>query len=223
MSNSSPVIYLPVSLGEALDKFSILQIKQSKILDPGKIKDISKEISAILPIIKEDLDNYNYQYRCLKWINQQLWDMSDQIRLLDHTNPQYQIMCVRLIEENDARFRIKNKINNLANSTLKEQKSYNHRCANIVSETNNYQTYREYNALIRYLAFKFDQIIIKCQTNDIKQVTNMFKDDPTILVKVIALDETPPNAVELFLDKNLYTKFYVTPEFIKPLESLNEL
>ena len=79
-------IIVEVSIGELLDKISILEIKQEKIKDPEKLKFISKEHS----ILKDQLDNnvksdekLNNLFKSLKEINSKLWIIEDDKRLCE--------------------------------------------------------------------------------------------------------------------------------------------
>jgi hypothetical protein len=115
--------YLPVSIGEAIDKLTILDIKLDKIKDQRK-NDVKKEYDMLYDKLTTFIQTYQSLYKQMKHINLLIWDMMDIIRdakLDDHT---YLIQCKRCVEYNDIRFRVKNKINDKAKSCLKEQKGY---------------------------------------------------------------------------------------------------
>jgi hypothetical protein len=121
------IISIPVSIGEAIDKLSILQIKSEKITRPDKLRFILQEIQAI----KEALSNLADYENCLselRKINLEMWDCNEE-RKTKINNKQFDKEYVELtiIESkvNDLRFEIKNKINQKFDSTLREQKSYN--------------------------------------------------------------------------------------------------
>jgi len=61
-------IELPVSLGEALDKLTILDIKLEKIKDDRK-KDVEYEYNLLFDKLKNNIENHNYYYKILKKIN----------------------------------------------------------------------------------------------------------------------------------------------------------
>ena len=120
---SSEIIYLPVSLGEAIDKLTILDIKLLKIKD-NRRDDVKIEYDMLYDKLKMFINLYPELYKQMKHVNLLIWDMMDIIRdvkLDDHT---YLIQCKRCVEYNDIRFRVKNKINDKAKSSLKEQKGY---------------------------------------------------------------------------------------------------
>ena len=113
MSDSNDLIYLPVSLGEAIDKLTILDIKLEKIKDNRRL-DVQKEYDLLYEKLKE---YFNEFYISLKKINLIIWDQMDILRDGNLNDNDYFKLCKECIECNDIRFRIKNKIN--YNSVLK--------------------------------------------------------------------------------------------------------
>ena len=99
------VIDLPVSLGEALDKLTILDIKREKIKD-DRLKDVEYEYNLLYEKLKEHINTNNYYYSILKKINLNIWEMQDDFR---YNNKNKNHLCLAIIEENDRRFRIKKK------------------------------------------------------------------------------------------------------------------
>ena len=123
-------ILVEVSVGELLDKLSILEIKKEKIKDPDKIKFITDE----LRILQEQLDkniNYNQKlkelYQSLKDINIKLWVIEDDKRQCEK-NKDFGEKFIKLSRDvhffNDNRAKLKLEINNLTNSKIKEIKEY---------------------------------------------------------------------------------------------------
>ena len=123
-------ILVEVSVGELLDKISILEIKQEKIKDPEKLKFINDEHS----ILKDQLDNnvksdekLNTLFQSLKDINAKLWVIEDDKRLCEK-NSDFTENFIKLSRNvhffNDDRARIKLEINNYTGSKLKEIKEY---------------------------------------------------------------------------------------------------
>ena len=163
---------LEVSIGEALDKLSILEIKKELIKDPVKNKDVCNEINEIFPELEKYVNDY--QYRCLKLMNKEIWDLCDDMRDLDLDKDTYIKKCVEIVEKNDARFRIKMKINNKYSSKLREQKSYNPKKC-MIQIIGNIET----RGLIRYASFLHDIIYVHYTDNSMK---DMYKDDDTIKI-----------------------------------------
>ena len=123
-------ILVEVSVGELLDKISILEIKQEKIKDPEKLKFISDEHS----ILKDQLDNnvksdekLNTLFQSLKDINAKLWVIEDDKRLCEK-NSDFTENFIKLSRDvhflNDDRAKIKLEMNNLTGSKIKEIKEY---------------------------------------------------------------------------------------------------
>jgi hypothetical protein len=124
-------IIVEVSIGELLDKISILEIKQEKIKDPEKLKFISNEHS----ILKNQLDTnvkpdekVNKLFKSLKDINAKLWVIEDDKRQCEK-DKDFTEKFIKLSRDvhflNDDRAKIKLQINNLTGSTIKEIKEYN--------------------------------------------------------------------------------------------------
>ena len=123
-------ILIEVSVGELLDKISILEIKQEKIKDPEKLKFISDEHS----ILKDQLDNnvksdekLNTLFNSLKDVNAKLWVIEDDKRLCEK-NSDFNEKFIKLSRDvhflNDDRAKIKLEMNNHTGSKIKEIKEY---------------------------------------------------------------------------------------------------
>ncbi|MDA9062525.1 DUF6165 family protein [Candidatus Pelagibacter sp.] len=123
-------ILVEVSVGELLDKISILEIKQEKIKDPEKLKFINDEHS----ILKDQLDKnvksdekLNNLFQSLKDINAKLWVIEDKKRLCEK-NSNFTEKFIELSRDvhflNDDRAKIKLEVNNHTGSKIKEIKVY---------------------------------------------------------------------------------------------------
>ena len=123
-------IFIEVSVGELLDKISILEIKKDKIKDPDKLTFISDELSKLKneleKNIKHDpkLDNL---HQSLKIINLRLWDIEDDKRRCEKEKD-FTENFIKLSRDvhilNDNRAKIKLEINNHTGSIIKEIKEY---------------------------------------------------------------------------------------------------
>ena len=122
--------FIPVSVGEVYDKYSILQIKYEKINDIDKRKIIKKEIDYIEKYICDcnDVTNINTNiYNELKNVNELLWNIEDNIRIKEQKkefDDEFISLARQVYKTNDKRYEIKNQINNLFNSNIYEIKSY---------------------------------------------------------------------------------------------------
>lgn len=156
-------IQLPVSIGEALDKFSILEIKIENITQPDRVEEIRKEIDALKPLIVTLIEKVSNLYSLLKLANIKIWDLSDEVRQESQVGEREKLFQ-RIFDWNDARFRIKNKINNQLNSNLKEQKSYSLKICLLYSNGNKIELYENF---INYMEFFYDKIYIDLLPKDI--------------------------------------------------------
>ncbi len=122
-------IFTEISLGELLDKISILEIKLKKIKDKSKIFHIKKEYNILLKIKKKVKVNnkVNTYYKKLKAVNNSLWNIEDKIRLhekLKKFDKKFILLARRVYFTNDKRSKIKLSINMSMNSNIIEMKSY---------------------------------------------------------------------------------------------------
>ena len=128
--NSANKIFAEISVGELLDKISILEIKLKNIKDEQKIKIISKELESLNYSLKKDVritDEIKSLYEDLKKINIKLWNIEDGKRDCER-NGDFGEKFIQLARsvyiENDQRAKIKNKINKISGSNISEVKSY---------------------------------------------------------------------------------------------------
>ena len=123
-------IILEVSIGELLDKISILEIKQGKIKDSEKLKFINNEHSILKNQLEKNVksDNkLNDLYQSLKEINSKLWLIEDDKRQCEK-DKDFGEKFIKLSRDvhflNDDRAKIKLEINNYTGSVIKEIKEY---------------------------------------------------------------------------------------------------
>ena len=123
-------IIVEVSIGELLDKISILEIKQEKIKDTEKLKFINNEHSILRDQLDKNVksdDRLNDLYRSLKEINSKLWVIEDDKRQCEK-DKNFGEKFVKLSRDvhflNDDRAKIKLEINNHTGSIIKEIKEY---------------------------------------------------------------------------------------------------
>ncbi|OIQ19162.1 MAG: hypothetical protein BM556_07705 [Bacteriovorax sp. MedPE-SWde] len=124
-------IYCSVSLGELIDKLTILEIKIERINDITKVENAKNEHEQLTLQLnelnldnKENLSNLRGE---LKQINEKLWVIEDDIRLKESDNvfdQEFIDLARSVYITNDQRFEVKNSINMGYNSEIKEVKSY---------------------------------------------------------------------------------------------------
>ena len=120
---------IPISNGELLDKFSILELKYNKILDPNKINNIKNELSYLKDISYNIIKNYNIVnlYNELKQVNERLWNIEDNIRIKENKQEfdnEFIELARNVYKTNDQRANIKKLINEISYSEIIEEKSY---------------------------------------------------------------------------------------------------
>ena len=123
-------IIVEVSIGELLDKISILEIKQEKIKDPEKLRFISNEHSILKKQLDDNVksdDKINDLFQSLKDINARLWVIEDDKRQCEKVKD-FGEKFIKLSRDvhflNDDRAKIKLEINNYTGSAIKEIKEY---------------------------------------------------------------------------------------------------
>ena len=123
-------ILIEVSVGELLDKISILEIKKDKIKDPDKLSFISDELSKLKNELKKNVKHdakLDDLHQSLKIINLRLWDIEDEKRKCEKEKV-FTEKFIKLSRDvhilNDDRAKIKLEINNHTGSIIKEIKEY---------------------------------------------------------------------------------------------------
>ena len=118
-------LLVPVSLGELIDKITILEIKAVKITNLEALRNVEKELEALRKVSRPNVDQELVNE--LKQVNMDLWDVEDELRLTekDQSFDRHFIGMARSVYlYNDKRAAIKRKINTMYNSEFKEEKSY---------------------------------------------------------------------------------------------------
>ena len=123
-------ILVEVSVGELLDKISILEIKYNKIKDPKKLNFINDEYKILKDQLNSNIKDYSEiesLYNSLKEINLKLWVIEDDKRLCEK-NSDFGEKFIKLSRDvhflNDERSKIKLEINNKSGSKIREIKEY---------------------------------------------------------------------------------------------------
>ena len=120
---------IEVSIGEVLDKLTILEIKRENIKDETKLLNINKEYNYLLFVIEEnypELINSSFHKKLLE-INKSLWKTEDNLRLLEQEGAfeaNFIGYARSVYFQNDLRADVKKEINVAYNSELTEEKSY---------------------------------------------------------------------------------------------------
>lgn len=118
-------IMIPISVGELMDRVSILFIKKRMIKDPGKLIHVQHELDQLEKVSIPFRDKY---YERLELVNANLWSIEDKIRDCEKKKDfsDFFIRLARFVYQlNDERSEIKRKINEKYSSEIIEVKSYN--------------------------------------------------------------------------------------------------
>ena len=122
-------ILVPISVGELMDKITILEIKCERIKNPRQLKNIAHELDALRAVRLGDLDRAMLDKLSgeLKRLNAELWDVEDAIRDCE-ARGDFSASFIELARAvyrlNDERSRLKKAINLASGSRLIEEKSY---------------------------------------------------------------------------------------------------
>ncbi len=123
-------VHIPVSLGELVDKITILEIKRSKITDEAKRRNVLRELDLlehIWQVSKLDRALIDAEWLQLRAVNEGLWGIEDRKRLKEAAasfDPEFIALARAVYFENDKRAAIKRRINEILGSDIVEEKSY---------------------------------------------------------------------------------------------------
>jgi hypothetical protein len=145
-----------ISIGEALDRLSILEIKLAEFVDPLKKLCVQKEIESLSEIM-EYKTKFNYYYNLLYGVNKFIWDKTNIIKS-EPTSLLYALVAKSIFDLNQSRFRLKNIINRQFSSGIQEQKSYALTYVHIVIDSASDIDVDK----LTYLSLNYDIVNIKC-------------------------------------------------------------
>ena len=123
-------VFVQTSVGELIDKMTILEIKREKISDKKSLDIINKEYSSLLDTMKKNVQISNDIKKLwdeLKTLNLKLWEIEDEKRLSEKNkkfNEKFIELARSVYKCNDVRSNLKLKINQLSGSNLQEVKQY---------------------------------------------------------------------------------------------------
>jgi hypothetical protein len=122
------IIMAPISVGELIDKITILQIKQTKITNTAKLANIHRELHELLAIFdKLTVPDVSRLTEQLRQVNTELWDIEDFKRQCEQDSmfgTEFIKAARQVYIKNDLRAQLKQDINAQCGSTIVEEKSY---------------------------------------------------------------------------------------------------
>tara|TARA_X000000950_G_scaffold285081_1_gene389870 strand:+ start:130 stop:528 length:399 start_codon:yes stop_codon:yes gene_type:complete len=124
------ILNVPVSVGEVVDKVTILEIKSDRISDEAKLRNIRTELDQLRPMVSGgvfDSAEVTALFDGLRAVNGELWDIEDNIRaeeVAGRFGDRFVELARAVYVTNDRRAELKKKINLATGSDLVEEKSY---------------------------------------------------------------------------------------------------
>jgi hypothetical protein len=123
------MIHTPVSVGELIDKLSILHVKQKKITNEEKLVYVNREFELLynMSVIYLEKPEIESLYHQLVETNGKLWDIEDRLRVLESEGRwegEFIDFARKVYFTNDVRFELKNEINKFTDSEIREVKDY---------------------------------------------------------------------------------------------------
>ncbi len=161
-----------VSIGEAFDKYNILELKLQKIVNIDRRLNILKEYNSLTPQCNPLKVKYEFLYNLLTWINRNIWEFTDKIKTMVDYNIEYAKLAKDIFDYNDKRFRIKNIINNSEQSNLCEQKSYSSSSITVVIDSE--EIFFRSLSKINKLMLDYDNISFKCDEELLKTIRVLY-------------------------------------------------
>jgi hypothetical protein len=132
MSSNEPTsiqsLMIPVSLGELVDRISILEIKQRRIADPRRRANVQLELTLLTQVLQRSGCSIDAtQFQALQRVNAVLWELENRIRHLEQAQSlgdEYLAVARDIHRNNDVRHQLKRGISVSAASPLIEEKEY---------------------------------------------------------------------------------------------------
>jgi hypothetical protein len=190
---------IEVSLGEAIDKLSILDIKSQKIKDEERLKYVIQEKEYLNKCLGDIFEINDYYYKILYETNLKIWELQDNLRTITKSDSTYSSICEEIIHLNDSRFLIKNKVNKLTNSKFQEQKGYSKRIVYYLSHLGLGDNISMIGC-VRFLSLFYDEINVICKKHNDLNVKMFYKDDPSI--------KTVPIVNDIDIETTLISDFF---------------
>jgi hypothetical protein len=179
-------IIIPISIGEAIDKQTILEIKLDRLTLGTEY--VFKEYALISEQIHKLLtDDAIFHKNILRVINEEIWNLQDEFR--DELDSGVRaVLCENIIQLNDSRFRIKKKLDALLDSSLKEQKGYQNKKAFFLGHLG---LGDQINCipLVRYLSSRYDSVYVVCKSKHLTNLKLIYRDDYAINFYPVDSDE----------------------------------
>jgi hypothetical protein len=180
------MIRLPISIGEAVDKLTILDIKRKRVSDCERLIFCNREYELLFTELKDIVSKFQFYYDKLFQVNDTIWQVQDEVRTIDSSNV---LKCIDILEMNDIRCRIKDIINRMSDSSIREVKGYPKRTALFLSHMGLGDHIGMIGA-VNYLSFRYDEIHVACLPQYQVTLTNVYKNNPLVKILPLKLSKT---------------------------------
>jgi hypothetical protein len=123
-------LLVPISVGELLDKITILELKEAAVADPAKRANVQRELAALREVCRREVAGsaaLDALCRELAAVNRTLWTIEDALRRHERDgvfDAEFIELAREVYRSNDRRAAVKREINELTGSELVEEKSY---------------------------------------------------------------------------------------------------
>lgn len=193
-----------ISVGEALDKYLILTLKENRIPDKDKLSYITTEKKILDEKLIKYMSNSAIVFYCsiLYWINDIVWKNCDLLRNYSYNIEGYNHIVKKIIEFNDARSRIKHKINHISKSIIQDQKSYINKKCVLYSHLGFGDQYNIIGA-VRFISLFFDEVRLVIREDQRDLIPLIYFDDPCIKYISCTYRELFENKFELIENGNV--------------------
>ena len=122
------IILAPISLGELIDKITILELKLEFLFDPKKLENVHNELKHLTTVLNAlIIPDITAERDALKLVNRRLWHIENYKRECEKNqtfDSEFIETARQVYLKNDLRAEIKRRINDMAGSTIIEEKSY---------------------------------------------------------------------------------------------------
>ena len=216
-----------VSIGEAVDKYNILEIKLAKIKDVFKNIEIKKELLSLTNVV-EYIQKFEFFYKLLYYVNEKIWVITDIVKKTKVTDHDFALLSNQIFEYNQKRFRLKNFFNILCDSSLKEQKGYSKNCCKLIIE--NEEILLDKIAEINYITIEYDIVYIETTSTLMDKIKSLFQAVTIVFTEIET--QIQINIKDYYIDPSIKEIFSFKPityltggkmgDFIQSLSVINE-
>jgi hypothetical protein len=200
---------LEISIGEYIDRFTILEIKKDKILQEERKKEILIELSHYSEAEEICAFKCKIEYKLLKYINTRIWNLTNMIKSIDSNHSEFSMTAQLIFEFNQSRFRVKNQINHKFDCLIKEQKSYSDNFIVINIDKSQCENIVNLVEFIYYVSIYFDKVFLITNRQDL---IVEFKTPNYVILNHKTSDKKNVFTIEDLLIKYPYDQLYTNTD-----------